>query len=480
MSQKLGQLLSYLRREDVIQLQFRSGRPVMLYTTRRAHPVTVAPLTSAQIRRFFDGTEVDLDPQHDGTTCRPYALLGKSHQVEIERSASGLTISVRTDDTPPTESPAQTTTRDDLRRAPSANVPPRPETPAPRPAPAPAPRVSRPTLPRVAPPAPGPRPRRPPPRAVPARAANPSDRIVDRLHDALRSARDLGADEVRLSPGRPIQLRVASTWSETGATMVPDEVVGAVRTCLELRHLEQLASRGHVVRAHDLGSTGRWKIHVHRQHDGLAAQLRPIVAEVPPPEAAGVPAALLPLLGRRTGLVLLCGPPGSGKSTTLASLVQWINTQRTVRIARVDACAELPLRPEQALLTQREVWPPKRGWPEAVRHAVRHDPDVLTLDPVSDPRIAAAALRAASTMLTLVTVDAPDHFDGVLRLQALAHAGGAPDPGESLAAHLVAALQMTGDASGSPLLTASEAVLESLRSARGASGLRRAAQEASA
>jgi twitching motility protein PilT len=146
--------------------------------------------------------------------------------------------------------------------------------------------------------------------------------------------------------------------------------------------------------------------------------LRLIPDTVPSFEALGLPAAVVRLAEEQRGLVLVTGVTGSGKSTTLAALVDRINQTRSVHILTIEDPIEFVHEDQQAVITQREIGFDTSSYPSGLRSALRQDPDVILIGEMRDPETIETALTAAETghlvLSTLHTLDAPETINRVI------------------------------------------------------------------
>ena len=141
----------------------------------------------------------------------------------------------------------------------------------------------------------------------------------------------------------------------------------------------------------------RFRVSVLRQRNGLAAVLRRIAGALLTFEEIGLPVGITDLLRKARGLVLVTGPTGSGKSTTLATMVDWINENLERHIVTIEDPVEFTHRPKRSLITQREVGEDVPTFAEAMRRVLRQDPDVILLGEMRDLDTISAAVTAAET-----------------------------------------------------------------------------------
>ncbi len=210
----------------------------------------------------------------------------------------------------------------------------------------------------------------------------------------------LGATDLHLVGGSPAAFRVNGELRfdrETGASSA--QIAMLVRG---KRAATDLAERGAI--DFSLGSSPegsgrafRFRVNVHRQRGELAATVRLLPAAVPDIEKLNLPAALGEIARSRHGLVLVCGPTGSGKSTTLAALVEEINRARAAKIITIEDPIEYEHKNQRSLIEQIEIGRDARSFADALRSALRQDPDVILVGEMRDLETISIALTAAET-----------------------------------------------------------------------------------
>ena len=170
--------------------------------------------------------------------------------------------------------------------------------------------------------------------------------------------------------------------------------------------------------AHSIPGLARFRVNVYWQRGSLGAAFRLIPTEIKTLEELGIPNALHELTERPRGLVLVTGPTGSGKSTTLAALIDEINRKRAEHILTIEDPIEFVHRHKRCVVTQREIGADAPTFAEALRAALRQDPDVILLGEMRDLETISTALTAAETghlvLATLHTQSAPSTIDRVI------------------------------------------------------------------
>jgi twitching motility protein PilT len=167
-----------------------------------------------------------------------------------------------------------------------------------------------------------------------------------------------------------------------------------------------------------LPGRGRFRVNVFLQRDSVGCVMRAIPYEIVDFDSLGIPPAVKPWAYMPRGLVLVTGPTGSGKSTTLASLIDIVNRERSVHIMTVEDPIEFLHTHKRSLINQREVGEDTHSFAEALKHVLRQDPDVILVGEMRDLETISTALTAAETghlvFATLHTQDAPQSIDRVI------------------------------------------------------------------
>src|SRR5205807_2000590 len=170
--------------------------------------------------------------------------------------------------------------------------------------------------------------------------------------------------------------------------------------------------------SHAIPGRGRFRVNVFLQRDSMGAVMRAIPYEIVPLEELGLPQAVAGMAQLPRGLVLVTGPTGSGKSTTLASLIDIINSSKPLHIMTVEDPIEFLHRHKTAVVNQREVGEDTYSFASALKHVLRQDPDVILVGEMRDLETISTALTAAETghlvFATLHTQDAPQSVDRVI------------------------------------------------------------------
>lgn len=167
-----------------------------------------------------------------------------------------------------------------------------------------------------------------------------------------------------------------------------------------------------------LPHVGRFRVNVYRQRNSEAAVLRVVNFELPDPAQLHIPAEILEISKEKKGMILVSGPAGSGKSTTLACIIDLINSSRNAHIITIEDPIEYLHAHKKSIVSQREVFHDTKGYLQALRAALRETPEVILLGEMRDEETISTAITAAETghllMSTLHTVGAVNTIDRIL------------------------------------------------------------------
>src|SRR3989344_7922255 len=206
------------------------------------------------------------------------------------------------------------------------------------------------------------------------------------LDDCLKKIVELKASDLHLKAGRPplMRLRGDLTPMEGQAALSAEEVqqqIYSVTSTLQQKTLEEQRELHFSFQIKDLA---RFRGNVFHQRGTLSAVFRVIPTHAPTVEALGLPEVLKELVSRPQGLFLVTGPTGSGKSTTLASLVQYINLNFPKHIITIEDPIEFAYTDAKAAINQREIGTDTADFAQALRRALRQDPDGILMGELSD------------------------------------------------------------------------------------------------
>lgn len=237
----------------------------------------------------------------------------------------------------------------------------------------------------------------------------------------LRAVVRLGASDLHLKSGHSPRLRIDGTLRKVDEEAQPTEQFERnVLAFLTEHERQQLLQHGSVDFAYELGHDVRFRINVFRQESGLSVAARVVPRDVPSFEELKLPPVVAELVKARQGLVLVAGMTGSGKSTTLAALIEGINRTRYEHVLTIEDPIEFLFASKRALINQREIGLNVKDYRTALRALLREDPDVVLIGEMRDAETVRAALQAADTgHLVLSTVHASNAPQTISRLLSL-------------------------------------------------------------
>ena len=170
--------------------------------------------------------------------------------------------------------------------------------------------------------------------------------------------------------------------------------------------------------AYAISGLGRFRVNVHRQRGSISIAFRLIPFRVPTIEELGLPQILKELMLSPRGLIVITGPTGCGKSTTLAAMVDYLNNTRRSRVITIEDPIEYMYKDNMCVISQRELGADTDSFATALKHSLRHDPDVIVVGEMRDLETMSTAIAAAETghlvLGTLHTIDAPQTVDRMI------------------------------------------------------------------
>ena len=240
------------------------------------------------------------------------------------------------------------------------------------------------------------------------------------LHELLQIAVDQGASDLHLIPGAPPIVRLFGDITPVSGydPLDPQAIETAAKQIVPSSVWEALQAQGEVDFPYQVPKMGRFRCNMFRQRGSLALAMRVITTKVLPFEQLGLPDVLNDICRKRSGLVLVTGPTGCGKSTTLASMVDLINRERKGVIITLEDPIEYLHRHRRCLVSQREVGTDTTSFAKALRAALRADPDIILVGEMRDLDTIATAITAAETghlvFSTLHTRGAANTIDRII------------------------------------------------------------------
>src|SRR5262245_53455516 len=236
------------------------------------------------------------------------------------------------------------------------------------------------------------------------------------LNDILRHAVELGASDIHLKFGRPPMLRCdGSVMALPGGEQLSNaQLDGYLRTITGTTpsRYDRFQASGDLDIAYTAEGLPRFRVNAFRQRGMTSFALRVIPRNVPQFDQLGLPSGVRRLAEEHRGLVLVTGATGSGKTTTLAAMIDYINRTRQSHIVTIEDPIEILHPDHQSIVNQREIGLDTEDFGQALRRALRQDPDTILIGELRDAETAQTALQAAESghlvMSTLHTIDAAE------------------------------------------------------------------------
>jgi len=245
-----------------------------------------------------------------------------------------------------------------------------------------------------------------------------SDEILH-VDDLLRVLIESRGSDLHLSVGCSPTMRVDGELSAMNAErLTPTRINELIYAILTDEQIGEFEEKWELDFAYSVRGLSRFRVNVHRQRGTVGAVFRSVPVDPPSLDGLGMPDVLNRLAAKPRGLVLVTGPTGSGKSTTLAAMIREINVTRRRHIVTIEDPIEFLHRNEKSIVIQREVGSDTKSFSIALRHVLRQDPDVILIGEMRDLETIGAAITAAETghlvLATLHTTSAAQTVDRIV------------------------------------------------------------------
>lgn len=237
---------------------------------------------------------------------------------------------------------------------------------------------------------------------------------------ALEEVVAQGASDLHMTVNAPPMLRINGSLQPAGTSQPwsREKVVSALFSILSQEQRESFEKELELDFAYTISSDARFRVNLYQQRGSMGGAFRIIPTELKQLKALGVPESVGNFAQLARGLVLVTGPTGSGKSTTLAALIDLVNSTRADHIVTVEDPIEFLHHHKKSIVNQREVGADTHSFAAALKHVLRQDPDVILIGELRDLETISVALTAAETghlvFATLHTQDAPQTIDRVI------------------------------------------------------------------
>jgi len=240
------------------------------------------------------------------------------------------------------------------------------------------------------------------------------------MHDLMYLANEMGVSDIHITPGRPPIFRIDGEVRDVeGADVLTgDDTEILVKSIMPDSHLPIVEERGGTDFGYAFKDICRFRVSVLRTKGKYAMVLRRIPSRIFTFEELGLPNKFKELLHRPRGIILVTGPTGSGKTTTLAAMIDYINRERSAHIITIEDPIEYYFPHINSIINQREVGVDVVSFADAIRGALRQDPDVILVGEMRDLETISTAITAAETghlvFGTLHTNSAPKTVDRII------------------------------------------------------------------
>ncbi len=239
------------------------------------------------------------------------------------------------------------------------------------------------------------------------------------VNELLEMAQEMNASDLHLTVGVPPKVRVFGELRDIDSPkLMPDDLHTLAYSILPQAQIHKFEENGELDFSYSIPRVGRYRANVYHQRGSLAVVIRLVGETIPTPDKLGIPDSVLELIHKRRGLVLVTGPTGSGKSTTLASMIDQINQQYAYNIITLEDPVEYLHPHRRSIVNQREVGMDTKTFGAALTSAMREDPDVILVGEMRDLDTISTAITAAETghlvFSTLHTIGAASTIDRII------------------------------------------------------------------
>lgn len=239
------------------------------------------------------------------------------------------------------------------------------------------------------------------------------------IEEMLKIAKDAGASDVHITVGVPPKMRVnGKLITMDFERLLPADTRLLLDEIMTEQQKERFEESGEYDMSFSIIGQGRYRANVYKQRGSVALALRLVGTQVPSAESLGLPDSVIDLYQRKRGLVLVTGPTGSGKSTTLAAIIDKINSNRECHVITLEDPIEYLHQHRLSMVNQREIGLDSHNYAAALRAALREDPDVILVGEMRDYETISVAITAAETghlvLSSLHTIGAASTVDRVI------------------------------------------------------------------
>jgi len=239
------------------------------------------------------------------------------------------------------------------------------------------------------------------------------------IDELLAKMREVDASDLHLKVGSPPVMRIDGELHPTSLSdLTPADTESFANSIFSEKAADEFRSSGEADFAYGRSQLGRFRVNAYRQRGSVSIVIRRVLSESPGFLELGLPPVLEKLSMMPRGLVLVTGPTGAGKTTTLAAMIDHINTTRKVNILTIEDPIEVLHSDKLGIVSQREIGVDTENFAEALKRVLRQDPDIIMIGEMRDAETVRAALKAAETghlvLSSLHTIDATETISRIV------------------------------------------------------------------
>ncbi|MCK5129307.1 MAG: type IV pilus twitching motility protein PilT [Clostridiales bacterium] len=239
------------------------------------------------------------------------------------------------------------------------------------------------------------------------------------IHELLKKSAELKASDLHITVGLPPISRIHGHLEKlTDQKLTPADTEGFIRMLLNENQFSHLEQKGEIDFSVSVFGMYRYRVNAYKQRNSYAAAMRLVESNIKSFEQLGLPSTISDFCNKTRGLVLVTGPTGSGKSTTLAAMIDQMNRTRDCHILTLEDPIEYLHRHQKSIVNQREIGNDSMSYSNALRSALRQDPDIILIGEMRDLETIGIALTAAETghlvLSTLHTIGAAKTIDRII------------------------------------------------------------------
>lgn len=237
--------------------------------------------------------------------------------------------------------------------------------------------------------------------------------------ELLRITQDNKASDLHITVAVPPIMRINGRLEKIGdQSLLPKDTIDLAHQMLTESQLQDLEAKGELDLSFSNPGLGRFRVNIYKQRGSYGIAIRVVALKIPTLEDLGMPPVLKEMASKHRGLVLVTGPTGSGKSTTLAAMIDYINKERSCHILTLEDPIEFLHKHNKSMVNQREIGNDSYSFANALRAALRQDPDVILVGEMRDLETISIAITAAETghlvLSTLHTIGAAKTIDRII------------------------------------------------------------------